>query len=139
MKACGPTLTFDGKEAAGIQATFGRYRTMSRHEKGPAARSDRAADRRQLGRPPVEDPIGQKNGSLYVRGLRPARRAGRRRTSGTLTLQGRRARHSTLTVSLNVWDFTLPDYLSFLPEMNCYGLPRTSATTIAWPTGTAPS
>jgi hypothetical protein len=22
-----------------------------------------------------------------------------------------------------VWDFTLPDYLSFLPEMNCYGLP----------------
>ena len=22
-----------------------------------------------------------------------------------------------------VWDFTLPDFLSFLPEMNCYGLP----------------
>ena len=29
----------------------------------------------------------------------------------------------TLDVSLHVWDFTLPDYLSFLPEMNCYGLP----------------
>ena len=28
-----------------------------------------------------------------------------------------------LAVSLEVWDFTLPDYLSFLPEMNCYGLP----------------
>ena len=30
----------------------------------------------------------------------------------------------TLKVSLNVWNFTLPDQLSFLPEMNCYGLPE---------------
>jgi Domain of unknown function (DUF4091) len=29
----------------------------------------------------------------------------------------------SLPVSLRVWDFTLPDHLSFLPEMNCYGLP----------------
>lgn len=29
-----------------------------------------------------------------------------------------------LGVSLEVWDFTLPDHLSFLPEMNCYGLPE---------------
>jgi hypothetical protein len=28
-----------------------------------------------------------------------------------------------LPVALQVWDFTLPDHLSFLPEMNCYGLP----------------
>ncbi|MDX2035331.1 MAG: DUF4091 domain-containing protein [Isosphaeraceae bacterium] len=28
-----------------------------------------------------------------------------------------------LNVRLHVWDFTLPDHLSFLPEMNCYGLP----------------
>lgn len=28
-----------------------------------------------------------------------------------------------LKLRLTVWDFTLPDYLSFLPEMNCYGLP----------------
>ena len=28
-----------------------------------------------------------------------------------------------LPVELKVWDFTLPDHLSFLPEMNCYGLP----------------
>ncbi len=26
-------------------------------------------------------------------------------------------------MTLRVWDFTLPDHLSFLPEMNCYGLP----------------
>ena len=29
-----------------------------------------------------------------------------------------------LPLTLTVWDFTLPDYLSFLPEMNCYGLPE---------------
>lgn len=29
-----------------------------------------------------------------------------------------------IMVSLTVWDFTLPDYLSFIPEMNCYGLPQ---------------
>lgn len=29
-----------------------------------------------------------------------------------------------LTVELDVRNFTLPDYLSFLPEMNCYGLPE---------------
>jgi hypothetical protein len=29
----------------------------------------------------------------------------------------------SLRVALTVWDFTLPDELSFLPEMNCYGLP----------------
>jgi 3D (Asp-Asp-Asp) domain-containing protein len=30
----------------------------------------------------------------------------------------------SLKLRLTVWDFTLPDYLSFLPEMNCYGLPE---------------
>ncbi len=25
---------------------------------------------------------------------------------------------------LTVWNFTLPDFLSFIPEMNCYGLPE---------------
>jgi len=28
-----------------------------------------------------------------------------------------------ITIELNVWDFTLPDWLSFIPEMNSYGLP----------------
>ena len=42
---------------------------------------------------------------------------------GTLTLHaGSQGLH--LNVSLTVWDFTLPDRLSFLPEMNCYGLPE---------------
>ena len=29
----------------------------------------------------------------------------------------------SLRVELTVWDFSLPDRLSFVPEMNCYGLP----------------
>ncbi len=29
-----------------------------------------------------------------------------------------------LAVELNVWNFALPDRLSFLPEMNCYNLPE---------------
>ncbi len=29
-----------------------------------------------------------------------------------------------LTIKLHVWNFSLPDRLSFLPEMNCYGLPE---------------
>ena len=39
---------------------------------------------------------------------------------------GRSGGESTLrlAVNLTVWDFTLPDHLSFLPEMNCYGLPE---------------
>ena len=28
-----------------------------------------------------------------------------------------------IELSLTVWDFTLPDRLGFLPEMNCYNLP----------------
>ena len=35
-----------------------------------------------------------------------------------------RAGQLPLAVKLTVWDFTLPDHLSFLPEMNCYGLPE---------------
>ncbi|HEX2971504.1 MAG TPA: hypothetical protein VHP11_04190, partial [Tepidisphaeraceae bacterium] len=42
---------------------------------------------------------------------------------GTLLLKEGDASVS-LRVELRVWNFTLPDRLSFVPEMNCYGLPR---------------
>jgi hypothetical protein len=42
---------------------------------------------------------------------------------GSLTLHSG-GEHLRLRVRLRVWDFTLPDHLSFLPEMNCYGLPE---------------
>lgn len=41
---------------------------------------------------------------------------------GTLTLRAG-ADRLELKVTLVVWNFTLPDRLSFLPEMNCYDLP----------------
>lgn len=42
--------------------------------------------------------------------------------AGALTLRAGGA-ELRLPVELSVWNFTLPDVLSFLPEMNCYGLP----------------
>jgi hypothetical protein len=36
----------------------------------------------------------------------------------TLSVGGRR-----VALVVNVWNFTLPDRLSFIPQMNCYGLP----------------
>jgi len=47
-------------------------------------------------------------------------RAGAHRGKLTLTADGGTLE---LNVLVWVWDFTLPDYLSFLTEMNCYGLP----------------
>ena len=41
---------------------------------------------------------------------------------GTLSLLSGKDRLE-LSILLRIWDFTLPDHLSFLPEMNCYGLP----------------
>ncbi len=41
---------------------------------------------------------------------------------GTLTLT-KGGESLAIAIELNVWDFTLPDYLSFIPEMNSYGLP----------------
>lgn len=32
-----------------------------------------------------------------------------------------------IPIELIVWNFTLPDYLSFIPEMNCYDLPANEA------------
>ncbi len=56
---------------------------------------------------------GEYNGTLELSA--PAR-AGDSSASGRETLR--------LPVTLQVWDFSLPDHLSFLPEMNCYGLPE---------------
>lgn len=46
---------------------------------------------------------------------------------GDVVLKDEIYKHNNLVplkLRLTVWDFTLPDYLSFLPEMNCYGLPE---------------
>jgi hypothetical protein len=84
-------------------------------------------------RGPLPDPIvpltdregvlaGQRSRSLHCEIYVPHTAAAGTH-SGTLTLRAG-ADSLALRVVLRVWDFTLPDYLSFLPEMNCYGLPR---------------
>jgi GDSL-like Lipase/Acylhydrolase family/Domain of unknown function (DUF4091) len=114
------TLTFEGADANKIQVQFGRYVHVP------------------TGKGPLPDPIvpltgpldvptpdekiqGQKSASLHCEIWIPHEMKARQR-KGRLTLQ---AGNQTLTldVDLHVWNFTLPDYLSFLPEMNCYGLP----------------
>jgi lysophospholipase L1-like esterase len=64
---------------------------------------------------------GQKSGAMLCEIYVPHGAAAGTRT-GALTLTAGDQKLS-LDVELTVWDFTLPDFLSFIPEMNCYGLP----------------
>ncbi len=43
---------------------------------------------------------------------------------GTLRLSDSFGDSLALSIKLKVWDFSLPNELSFLPEMNCYSLPE---------------
>lgn len=69
--------------------------------------------------PGLSAPVDGRDGSngtfveLYV-----AAQAKPGRHAGHLEIRGRR-----YPFSLTVWNFTLPDRLSFIPQMNCYGLP----------------
>ena len=82
---------------------------------------------------PIPDPLldfdgtystadGEKSGSLlfeiYVpHGMAPGKH------HGTLALLPG-GQSLEISVDLTVWNFTLPDRLSFIPELNCYGLPE---------------
>jgi hypothetical protein len=116
-----PTLSFAGDAAAQPQVAFGGYGHVT-SKRGPLP--DPIAPLRQaVSVPDAEEKIpGQKSASLHCEVYVPHQaRAGLH--EGKLVL---RAGGEALTfpVSLHVWDFTLPDYLSFLPDMNCYGLPQ---------------
>ena len=120
-----PELVFDGPSGKTIGVELGRYHSVA-SKNGP-----------------LPDPIvplgfaigrmpGLKNHGLHVEiyvphGLAPGE------YPGTLTLReslpdrgssGADRGALQLPVSLKVWNFSLPDHLSFLPEMNCYGLPE---------------
>jgi hypothetical protein len=112
-----PELTFEEKA---LQPAFGRYRHVA-SQKGPLPDPVTPLTEPFDVPTPDENLGGQKSGSLlcevYVpHGITPGEHQGK------LTL---RAGDQTLelAVTLRVWDFTLPDFLSFLPEMNCYSLP----------------
>jgi hypothetical protein len=112
-----PTLVFDGPDANAIKVEFGRYHHVAT----------------SIG--PVPDPIvplsfpangtpAIKSQSLHVEIYVPHTMPPGIH-HGVLTLTQPRAQGSLrLPVDVRVWDFTLPDHLSFLPEMNCYGLPE---------------
>lgn len=106
------TLAFDAHE---IRTGFGHYRAV------------------ESKRGPLPDPITPLTGPISLPEAKHASESlhaevyvphdtkpGAHR--GTLTLASG-ADRLVLPVTLEVWDFTLPDHLSFLPEMNCYGLP----------------
>jgi hypothetical protein len=113
-----PELTFDAPAGRSPRVEFGRYRSVGSRS-GPLPDPIVPLDF------PADAPTGAKNGSLHVEAYIPHDLpAGEYR--GTLTLSARGgAGQGTLglPIALRVWDFTLPDYPTFLPEMNCYGLP----------------
>lgn len=75
---------------------------------------------------PLPDPLvpikGALKSSAFLADLYVPHDATAGRHTGTLTLT-KGGESLAIAIELNVWDFTLPDYLSFIPEMNSYGLP----------------
>ncbi|HEY7311964.1 MAG TPA: GDSL-type esterase/lipase family protein [Gemmataceae bacterium] len=120
IKGVHPKLTFQGEDGAKVQVAWGNYHHVL-SKKGPLP--DPIVLLPGTVSVPSEDENieGQKSASLHAEIYVPHdAKAGEHK--GRLTLEAGE-QSLTLDVSLRVWDFTLPDYLSFLPEMNCYGLP----------------
>lgn len=65
---------------------------------------------------------GQKFGSLHVE-IEIPESVAPGIVRGRLQLESSEDR-CELPIELQVWDFQMPDRLTFLPEMNCYGLPK---------------
>jgi len=114
-----PELKFaDGKSTP--TASFGVFRNVGTKE-GPLP-DPVVPLTDSVSIPPTDDGVaGQRSGSLLCEIFVPHEAAaGIHRATLTLRSAGQSLE---LPVELHVWNFTLPDYLSFFPEMNCYGLP----------------
>ncbi|HEV3025903.1 MAG TPA: SGNH/GDSL hydrolase family protein, partial [Pirellulales bacterium] len=103
-----------------LSAAIGRYRYIN-CERGPLP-DPIVPLSKPLDVPTLDDKIaGQTNAALLAETYVPHDAAAGdhlgklRLTAGKESLE--------LKVVFTVWDFTLPDFLSFIPEMNCYGLP----------------
>lgn len=113
------TLELEG-QAAGARVQLGAYRYVAT-ERGPLPDPIVPLTGGFSVPSPSENISGQRYGSLHVELEIPeAMPAGVVR--GHLRLRSADA-ECELPIELQVWDFALPDRLSFLPEMNCYGLP----------------
>ncbi len=112
-----PSLTWQGGDDRAPQIAFGRYHPVSTAQ-GPLPDPIVPLDAAEI----VASTPGERSLSLHCELYVPHdARDGEHRGSLIFDLGGQKL---TIGVSLHVWDFTLPDHLSFLPEMNCYGLPQ---------------
>jgi hypothetical protein len=120
-----PDLVLERRSGGTIHVSYGRYHLVPTNAglfPDPIVPLTVATPRRASGAADLNAPSGALSQSLHVELYVPHdAAAGLHR--GTLTLTSGRA-VLRLAVRLTVWDFTLPDHLSFLPEMNCYGLPE---------------
>jgi hypothetical protein len=110
-----PELTFP-PGAGGLRVRFGRYHHVD-SDRGPLP--DPIVP---IESPGDEAPPGARSRSLHCELYVPHDAPAGEHT-GRLTLRDGGGRVLGLDVVVEVWDVTLPDFLSFLPEMNCYGLP----------------
>jgi len=114
-----PQLIFDGAPGKQPTVEFGRYHAV-KSQRGPLP--DPIVP---LGYPVPALGSEAKNQSLHVEIYIPHELpAGKHVGTLILSQRGSSSPSLRLPVLLDVWDFTLPDHLSFLPEMNCYGLPE---------------
>ena len=114
-----PQLTF-ARGAGAIQAEFGRYVHVA-SKKGPLPDPIVPLADGLTVPGPDEKIAGQQSGSLLCEVYVPHDAPGGDQQGELVLRSGDDVLR--LAVSLHIWDFTLPDRLSFLPEMNCYGLP----------------
>jgi hypothetical protein len=115
-----PKLSFEGADGEKFRTAWGIYHPID-SAKGPLP--DPIVPLSEALSVPTKGAnlAGQKYASLHAEIYVP-HNVGAGEHKGRLTLRAGEE-SLALNVSLRVWDFTLPDYLSFLPEMNCYGLP----------------
>jgi hypothetical protein len=115
-----PQLVFSGAAAGAVKVEFGRYHCI------PARDGPLPDPIVPLNFPPSPTGTRLASQSLHVEIYIPHNLpAGLHTGELTLTLRaGPEPRSLQLPVTLRVWDFTLPDHLSFLPEMNCYDRPE---------------
>src|SRR5262249_53909464 len=109
-------LVFEEPAVRGVQASFGRYHLM---ETPAGALPDPIVPLCLAGRRSPAPAASTQRHSYHVE-LYVSHGAAAGTHRGTLTVSAG-ADRLRLLVSLTVRDFTLPDHLSFLPEMNCYG------------------
>ncbi len=110
-----PDVSFSEPAGASISTSISRYETVPT-EGGPMP--DPIVP---LNFPTVGRNLAAGSRSLHVEFYVPHQAQAGDHT-GRLRLRAG-SQELLIPIVLNVWDFTLPDTLSFLPEMNCYGLP----------------